>query len=731
MRRKISVLLLAMILAQFLLAPIALPNVYGDIIVDIEDAVDNDASDVDSSSDIGSSSNFTAQKYGPDSDFDTLSEEIQGGYAEDYVDVDTSDVDSSPDKGTHSNFGNEKASDSTYDTLTEIDYSTSEWLDVDGFDATYNQWLVVGTSPYLEAQDQPINYVYELKKGGDAVGWFDFQDTSFTSNALSVNISIYCNNDDGAGDDWAEVYVDYTGTGSGTYVGNIAQHTNWAYDTIDLGIHTAQEVNNLRVYFVYNKAGAGDDIRIDHAMIGVAEPTNYEVDLEVRFTSVSSPFEMTYLCIQTGATGAEDLGVNVWNGAGWDPLAADVNPNGWTNVSVTSYVNDTMTFRFLGGDESADSSPDTWEIDSVLLRNQDSYLLDLEVQWTGVDYSQPNEYLCINGGTMGAENIGVDVWYGSTWNNVLTDLDPGWNNITVGSYLDSSNFTIRFKGGTETSDATLDTWQIDTTLLHLWNYTYQRNTNETVEINAQPLLTHPRTILQTILIQATANRQLTHVRAISQPLEIIAQAMRSLGIARSISQPVIISSLAQSSTTFIETVEQTLGILTDTLYAWTARRLPSQIIQINAETTRTWTSVRLPSQPLQVLTQALRTWTMQRLSSQPLNLLTQAARQFTAIRISPQTLQILTQTARGRTATRLLSQTLSLSTLAHSTNSFFRDSTADATSPIKGREDFDGRQIHLPTTADPCSDHKILDKHQIIGTTIAGSGSDQLAADFR
>ena len=500
LKRKSTLLLLLLVSQAVILSGIK--PVRGDIFIDIEDTVDNDTSDIDSSSDIGSSSNFTAQKYGPDSDFDTLSEAIQGGYNEDYVDLDTSDVDSSPDKGTHSNFGNEKASDSTYDTLTEIDYSTSEWLNVNGFDSTYTQWLTVGTSPYLDAQDQPTNYVYETKKGGDREGWFDFSDTSFSGNTLSVNISIYCNNDQGVGNDGAEVYVDYTGSGSGTLVGTVGQHTNWAYDTIDLGLHTAQEVDNLRVYFRYNKDGAGDDVRVDHAMIGVAEPTNYEVDLEVRFTSVSSAYEMTYLCINSGTTGAENLGVRVWNGVGWDSLVADVNPSGWTNVSVTSYVNDTMTFRFLGGDESADSTPDTWEVDAVLLRNQDSYLLDLEVQWTGVDYTQPNEYLCINGGTMGAEDIGVDVWYGSTWNNVLTDLSPGWNNISVGSYLDSSNLTIRFKGGTESADAVKDTWQIDTTLLHLWNYTYQRNTNDRLGIIASVLLKLPKDIGQSLVVQA-------------------------------------------------------------------------------------------------------------------------------------------------------------------------------------------------------------------------------------
>lgn len=104
-----------------------------------------------------------------------------------------------------------------------------------------------------------------------------------------------------------------------------------------------------------------------------------------------------------------------------------------------------------------------------------NYELDLEVQWTNTTYSLPNEQLCIYGGTMGAENILVDVWAGSTWQNLFTDLSNGWNNVSVSSYLTSSTFTIRFKGGTETLDSTQDTWNIDATLLHSWGWTKDFN----------------------------------------------------------------------------------------------------------------------------------------------------------------------------------------------------------------------------------------------------------------
>jgi hypothetical protein len=96
--------------------------------------------------------------------------------------------------------------------------------------------------------------------------------------------------------------------------------------------------------------------------------------------------------------------------------------------------------------------------------------LDLEEQWVNVDFHETNEFLCIYlGSHVGSEPLKVDVWYNSAWQNVLTDLSVGWNNVTVSSYLTASTFTIRFKGGIETADTTQDQWNIDATVLHAWS----------------------------------------------------------------------------------------------------------------------------------------------------------------------------------------------------------------------------------------------------------------------
>jgi hypothetical protein len=218
-------------------------------------------------------------------------------------------------------------------------------------------------------------------------------------------------------------------------------------------------------------------------------PIDCKLDQEVQWTGVLYSLPYENLSIYGGTMGAEDIKVEAWNGTGWETVFTDLS-SGWNNASVTEWLTgSSFTIRFKGGTEIGDSSQDTWQIDIALIRiwhdGGADYELDLEVQWTNTDYTQTNEELCIYAGTTGAENIRVDVWNGSAWINVLTDLTANsWNNVSVTSYLSSATFTIRFKGGTETSDTNQDSWNIDAALLHQWsntgnfNYVFQMTENE-------------------------------------------------------------------------------------------------------------------------------------------------------------------------------------------------------------------------------------------------------------
>jgi hypothetical protein len=118
----------------------------------------------------------------------------------------------------------------------------------------------------------------------------------------------------------------------------------------------------------------------------------------------------------------------------------------------------------------------TVSTDSSVKIPSSNYQLDLEVQWTSVDYNQQNEYLCIKTGTLNGESLKVDVWTGSSWVNVIASLSANqWNNVSVSDYVTSSTFTIRFVGATESGDTVQSSWQIDSALLHLWTSGYNLN----------------------------------------------------------------------------------------------------------------------------------------------------------------------------------------------------------------------------------------------------------------
>jgi hypothetical protein len=96
-----------------------------------------------------------------------------------------------------------------------------------------------------------------------------------------------------------------------------------------------------------------------------------------------------------------------------------------------------------------------------------NYLLDIEEQWTNVNYAYPRQDLCIRTGALGLESLMVDVRAGSSWITVIDSLLANqWNNVSVTPYIDSSTFTIRFRGINDISDPTQDSWNIDAVLLN-------------------------------------------------------------------------------------------------------------------------------------------------------------------------------------------------------------------------------------------------------------------------
>jgi len=476
-----------------------------------EDYVDV-ISNIDGIADIGTHSNFEAEK-AYDSSFDTLTEEDTGEVGsdtEDDIDINTTDVDSSPDKGTETNFPYAQGTslDSQYMNIQEENTggeAVNEWKDCNGYDSTYTQWTKVGTAPYLNAQDEPTHYIY-TNKAGYADGWYDFADTAATGGGISLNISLYCQGDGG---DSIDIYIDYTGSGAGSLVGNVVPDTSYSYKTLDLGTHTASEINSARAYFVHVNAGKANEIDLDHARLGLSRTAseNYEIDFEYGWQNADFDEQNEEVCIYVGShTGSETLNINYWAGS-WISLGS-ITGLGWTNVTATGLTSSTYTIQLIGASESGDSAQDNWDIDLITLHTwtpaQPNYKLNLEIQWQNADFDEQNEEVCIATGTFsGTEDIKIYEWdiSGSQWYLVGTLAANQWNNFTI-SYLTSSNYYIKYEGASESGDTAQDTWQIDAALINCYTSETTTETTTTQNKNDPPNSPNNDPVIQSLMLFA-------------------------------------------------------------------------------------------------------------------------------------------------------------------------------------------------------------------------------------
>ncbi len=440
----------------------------------------NQLSNVDSSADKGTHSNFTAQEYGPDTINDLLTEANSESVAvnlNDYTDNNSGNVDSSIDKGTESNFADmQTAPDSTYNTLTEVDqdagtstlgktYGSSISYSTIGANQMFGQVFTAGSTGeiYQATFYGRSSYVTAYVK-------FVIADSSgnIIPNGVSNPVSVS------------------TTAGSKTATWNSGARPTVVSGTT-YWIMVVSSANSVRLYY---QSTTGGTSRIDTSN-SYSTPTNptdasrgtinyrllycniynldYELDQEYQWTTANYTQSSEELCVKTGTLSNEALLLQVWNGS-WQTLSSGLSASTWNNFTITPYLSsETFSIRFVDGTQGNDAIESTWQIDSVLLRTWTeggNYELDLEVQWISVDFGEANEQLCIYGGTMGSESLRVDVWTGSSWQTLFANLASGWNNATVSAYLTESTFTIRFKGNTEIADTVQDMWQVDTAILH-------------------------------------------------------------------------------------------------------------------------------------------------------------------------------------------------------------------------------------------------------------------------
>jgi uncharacterized protein (UPF0333 family) len=298
--------------------------------------------------------------------------------ASDFVDVNDSDVDSSADKGTQSNFtAQQSAPDSVYDTLTEQNTGSSGFSNVtlingESFEDDWlpSGWTETWGSNWAKESDEQYHGTYSADFDGSGSGNLETP-TLDCSDADAIYVDFYYR-DGGCevnefriyyydGNSWNKMLELGTGTEN--------QWHHYQHKIID----SQYFKSNFKLRFYASMNYHNDHGYIDFVTVKKeVDNTNYELDLEEQFTNVNYTDPNQNLCIKAGSLGSENLMVDAWNGATWVNVASLTGlVNGWKNVSVAPYItSSTFTIRFRGSSDGLDSHQDSWDIDAVLLAPQ-------------------------------------------------------------------------------------------------------------------------------------------------------------------------------------------------------------------------------------------------------------------------------------------------------------------------------------------------------------------------
>jgi hypothetical protein len=310
----------------------------------------------------------------------TLNWTTGGGGEVNYVDKNDSDVDSSANNGSSSNFTAQQAGpDSSYDTLTEVNTgggdTNTTLITGESFEGTFppTGWSIT-TGSYWSKSSSGQGY------DGSYSAYFD-GGSSRSGYLTSPSV-------DSSGA--AAVYVDFWYKDAGCESGEfrLQYYDGASWDTItDLGattstqwLHYQQTItdsqyfkSNFMIRIRMNTNNNDDNAYVDlFNVIKEVSSSNYTLDLEEQWTSVNMTNPLQKLCIKTGTMGTEALKVDVWNSnsSTWVNLINGLAASAWNNVSVNQYLSENFTIRFKGSTETSDHTQTSWAIDAVLLQPQ-------------------------------------------------------------------------------------------------------------------------------------------------------------------------------------------------------------------------------------------------------------------------------------------------------------------------------------------------------------------------
>jgi hypothetical protein len=293
----------------------------------------------------------------------------------DFVDIDTSNVDSSADKGTHSNFtAQQYGQDSIYDRLTEVNtgggLSNSTLIDGESFEGNWppTGWSATGYWSKGSSQKYSDSYSAYFDGGSGRSGNLDTANLD-CSDAGAIYVDFWYRDAGCENNEFRLYYYDGSNWDMIYDLGATSSENQW--------LHFQQRITDsqyfkstFKIRFSANTNNNNDDAYVDLVTVKKeVDTTAYKLDLEEQWTNVNYTNPNQDLCIKAGSLGSEPLMVDAWNGGAWVNVASLTGlVNGWKNVSVAPYItSSTFTIRFRGSSDGLDSTQDTWDIDAVLI----------------------------------------------------------------------------------------------------------------------------------------------------------------------------------------------------------------------------------------------------------------------------------------------------------------------------------------------------------------------------
>ena len=260
-------------------------------------------------------------------------------------------------------------------------------------------------------------------------------DNLIEENTAGNNLTfLYANSYDGFRTDWTRV-------GNSPYLSGIDYNSNYIYTN----------KNNYKI----------GDFGFEDSGLSSETIQNVTIQLYTKQTTANNPIQLF-----------------VWDGSSWYSLGLSTPTTSWTWLNYTATIRLDSWIKINSAKiyiQTATASG-LYEVDCARLMIDyilpENYEIDLEIQWTNIDFNQSNEFLCIHGGTTGQENIRVDIWNGINWENIMPELNTGWNNVSISSYLTHPTLTIRFNDENKIDDSSQDTWQLEVSVIHVWTDQY-------------------------------------------------------------------------------------------------------------------------------------------------------------------------------------------------------------------------------------------------------------------